>query len=192
MWFESHPYLRKQNHHFRPCNHHFVWFCRIWSWSCGFSLWHIYHKYPRTIINHNCTRYVHQLSYHIVVNQLSIPIFLVDSPYYSPCLIVSSPGVAPAVFPSAPSFAADLAERGWATIDGFLPGPVADELRRVVLEQKAAGKLCCLEEQLGVCHKGRGCCPGKSKGHTGKYCKHRALGMLERFDVMIWCFMRIL
>lgn len=51
-------------------------------------------------------------------------------------------GVAPAVFPSAPSFAADLAERGWATIDGFLPGPVADELRRVVLEQKAAGKLC--------------------------------------------------
>jgi hypothetical protein len=69
---------------------------------------------------------------------------------------------------------------------------VADELRRVVLEQKAAGKLCCLEEQLGVCHKGRGCCPGKSKGHTGKYCKHRALGMFERFDVMIWCFMRIL
>ena len=58
-----------------------------------------------------------------------------------------SPGVAASFPSSASTFAAELADRGWAVIDGFLPGPVADELRRVVLEQKAAGKLCCPEAQ---------------------------------------------
>lgn len=52
------------------------------------------------------------------------------------------PGIAavPSSF-AASSFAEQIAERGWGTVDGFLPGPAADELRRFVLEQKAAGNL---------------------------------------------------
>ena len=65
---------------------------------------------------------------------------MVNSPILFP--MFGSTGVAPAVGFSGASFLAELAERGWASVDGFLPGPVADELRRVVLELKAAGKLC--------------------------------------------------
>ena len=39
------------------------------------------------------------------------------------------------------SFAEQLASRGWGLIDGFLPGPEADELRTYVLQQRSAGKL---------------------------------------------------
>lgn len=38
-------------------------------------------------------------------------------------------------------FADHLASHGWGIIDGFLPGPEADELRRYVLEQRSLGKL---------------------------------------------------
>ena len=71
---------------------------------------------------------------------------MVNSPILFP--MFGSTGVAPAVGFSGASFLAELAERGWASVDGFLPGPVADELRRVVLELKAAGKLCGLAERL--------------------------------------------
>lgn len=39
------------------------------------------------------------------------------------------------------AFAEQIATRGWGCIDGFLPGPEADELRSYVFAQKAAGKL---------------------------------------------------
>ena len=42
---------------------------------------------------------------------------------------------------SAGHFAAQLASQGWGMIDGFLPGPEADELRQFVLAERAAGKL---------------------------------------------------
>ena len=38
-------------------------------------------------------------------------------------------------------FAEHLASHGWGVIDGFLPGPEADELRCYVLEQRSSGKL---------------------------------------------------
>eukprot|EP00438_Fugacium_kawagutii_P028895 Skav225399 [mRNA] locus=scaffold2656:348679:354979:+ [translate_table: standard] len=50
-------------------------------------------------------------------------------------------GVAAVPSSAASSFAEQIAQRGWGTVDGFLPGPAADELRRFVLEQKAAGNL---------------------------------------------------
>ena len=34
-----------------------------------------------------------------------------------------------------------LQEQGWAVVDGFLPGPLADELRRLVLAKRAEGRL---------------------------------------------------
>lgn len=51
------------------------------------------------------------------------------------------PGIAAVPSSAASSFAEQIAERGWGTVDGFLPGPAADELRSFVLEQKAAGNL---------------------------------------------------
>lgn len=39
------------------------------------------------------------------------------------------------------AFAEQIAARGWGCIDGFLPGPEADELRSYVFAEKAAGKL---------------------------------------------------
>ena len=39
------------------------------------------------------------------------------------------------------AFAEQIAAHGWGCIDGFLPGPEADELRSYVFAQKAAGKL---------------------------------------------------
>ncbi|CAK9004288.1 unnamed protein product [Durusdinium trenchii] len=41
----------------------------------------------------------------------------------------------------AEQLATQLASRGWGVLDGFLPGPQADDLRNFVLAEKAAGKL---------------------------------------------------
>ncbi|CAE7299055.1 EGLN1, partial [Symbiodinium pilosum] len=43
--------------------------------------------------------------------------------------------------PMSSSMAEQLASQGWGVIDGFLPGPEADELRSHVLQQRALGKL---------------------------------------------------
>ena len=39
------------------------------------------------------------------------------------------------------SFSQQLASQGWGVIDGFLPGPQADDLRKFVLGERAAGRL---------------------------------------------------
>ena len=43
--------------------------------------------------------------------------------------------------PGFANFVEQLTSQGWGVIDGFLPGPEADELRSYVLQQRASGKL---------------------------------------------------